>query len=98
MEKVNKHTVLKQVRHNGSWNGYIAPNKVNSYHINDGWHIGMKLNIQCDKNFQTGEYTYYCFFGEGNEPRQTRKLDDVLAEFEYYNCNSELGNKVSFWQ
>lgn len=97
MEPINKHTVLKEVRKNGSWKGYIAPNNVNAYHITGGWHLGMELHITSEKNVWTNEIVYYCFFGEGSEPRLTRKLDDVLAEFSHYNCNGELGRRIRFW-
>lgn len=97
LNPVNKHTVLKQAR-NGKWEGYIAPSKVNAYHVADGWQCGLKLVIRSERNIVTNEYTYYAHFGEGNGPFLTRKLDDVLNEMLVYNCNSELGRRIRFWQ
>lgn len=95
MNPVNKHTVLKTVRESGSWSGYIAPNKA---YVPSVWGIEMPLKITSEKSLSTDELVYYCEFGEAPGPFQTRKLDDVLSEFEYYNCNNELGRRVKFWE
>jgi hypothetical protein len=94
LQSIRKQTVLKAVRDNGKWTGYIAPCNVNSYHITGGWHLGMHLEIQWDKPSNT----YYVFFShEHKSCFQTRKLEDVLNEFLYYNCNSELGKRIRYW-
>lgn len=89
LNPINKHTVLKQAKTEGSWEGYVAPSKVNSYHINDGWHIGMSIRII--KDADTNELNMVGAAG-------ISPLDDFLKEFAYYNCNSELGQRVRFWE
>jgi hypothetical protein len=89
VEPINKHTVLKQVRTNGTWEGYIAPNMVNSFHITDGWHLGHKILISIGRD---GKYYVVSWYNEYKE------LEDTLNSFKYYNCNSELGKTVKFWE
>jgi hypothetical protein len=90
MKPVNKHTVLKETRENGSWQGYIAPNKVNDMHIRKGWALGMPIQIRYEE-------TNHAYITENSECEWV-SLDEVLNEFVYYNCNSELGHTVRFWQ
>jgi hypothetical protein len=95
MTPVNKHTVLKQVRDTGKWMGYIAPSNANGGNIDKGWHLGMSMDIQWDAHSKI----YYVFFSnDGKDSFITRKLDDVLNEFLYYNCNNELGKRIRYWE
>lgn len=87
MQKVNKHSVLKQVRTSGEWTGYIAPCNVRAFHINGGWHIGCPIVIKFSEN------GYYVTEWNSEE----RELSAFLNEFSYYNCNAELGRRISFW-
>lgn len=87
MEPVNKHTVLKKVRENREWRGFIAPSNVNSYHIDGGWHIGHEITIRKD-NFH-----YFVWNG-----KESQELESYLNNFKHYNCNSELGYRIRFWQ
>ena len=87
LQPINKHTVLKQVRTNGTWHGFIAPSRVNSSNIKDGWCVGMGISIK----FEDGKYL------TENSDGDYVELETVLNEFEYYNCNSDLGNSIRFW-
>lgn len=90
MKTINKHTVLKEVRTNGTWKGYIAPNKVNSFHITNGWCLGMDVLLTSDRQ---GNAYYVSFNALEVEP-----LEEMINSFACYNCNSELGKGVRFWQ
>lgn len=91
MLPVNKHTVLKEVRQNGFWQGYIAPNKVNDYHIKYGWSVGHIVRITIDRE---GQFT--CFIPDN--PVYAESLSFVIDRYKFWNCNSELGQRVRFWQ
>jgi hypothetical protein len=93
MQPINKQTVLKLVRQNGVWQGYITPNKVNEYHINNGWHIGTSIMITCDR-----EENFYHVTPLGDIGMNVLPLNQYLARYEYYNCNNELGNRIRFWE
>jgi hypothetical protein len=90
MKPINKHTVLKKVRNNGVWRGYIAPSNVSAFHIKGGWHIGMRIEIHAPE--RKGDD--YIVKWEG----YTEPLEQALDRFKYYNCNSELGYRVRFWE
>jgi hypothetical protein len=95
MNPINKNTVLKQVRTQGEWKGYVAPSNVNQYHIKGGWHLGMNITIVSGKEVSGNEKEYY-YFSEQNESFQ--ELETWLNSFMYYNCNPELGQRIRFWQ
>ena len=72
MERINKHTMLKQARENGTWRGFASGNKVSSGSVIGGWHCGMHLEITASKNNdgvweysvgETGEQTLEEFEG-----------------------------------
>jgi hypothetical protein len=88
MQPINKHSVLKLVRQAGGWSGFIAPNKVNSFHINGGWHIGMRITIILV------EKEYKVLTGSG----EYCTLSTFLDNFKAFNCIAELGNTVRFWE
>lgn len=93
MERTNKHTVLKEVRDNNIWVGYISPSNVNSFHIKDGWHIGHEILITIGR-----DKDYYVVSRVSNQVyNEYEKLETYLNNFKYYNCNSELGQRISFW-
>lgn len=76
LKRVNKHTVMKQLRNGKKWSGYLSPSNVNSFHIVGGWHLG--------------------YFVEDIETIE--QLNERIANFAFYNCNSELGNRVVLWE
>ena len=84
MERTNKHTVLKEVRNNGEWKGVIAPSKARP---GGPWNLGHEIAIRKD-NFK-----YFVWNGE-----ESMELESYLNNFAYYNCNSELGQRISFWK
>ena len=86
MQKVNKHTVLKAARDNGSWSGYAAGNKVDEYHITGGWNLGHDVEIKAVQTEGAWVYTV----------NNDKTLDQFINAVLYYQP-SELGNSVSFW-
>lgn len=86
-EKVSKHTVLKEVRDKGVFEGYISPSKVSPEHLVGGWGLGMFVKIK-----QIGD-NYILVKESGNYP-----LELYLHMFKMSNCNSELGYRVRFWR
>lgn len=95
MRKINKHSVLKQVRDSGYWSGWIAPSKTSLAHINSGWHIGMQIIISGHRE-ETGEWSY--IVDNDSDIYGADSLSDIINNFEYYNCNSELGYRVGFYE
>lgn len=91
MQTINKHTMLKQVRETGAWRGFIAPNKVNEFHINGGWKLGKEIEIL----WHAPDGCYRDYFVQ--TMNGLIKLSEILMEFKYYNCNNELGNDVRYW-
>ena len=43
LKKMTKREVKKQIRETGAFTGYLCGNKVNPFHVNDGWHLGMHV-------------------------------------------------------
>lgn len=43
MKKLTRTQVKAILKKEGSWRGYLAGNKVNPFHINDGWHLGQEV-------------------------------------------------------
>jgi hypothetical protein len=93
MQTIRKQSVLKQVRENGEWIGYISPNKVNEYHVNNGWNIGCSLTIVNGKRNGLDDKPYV--FSEWSET--FTELEDFLNAYSFANCNNELGNRIKFW-
>jgi hypothetical protein len=89
---VNKHTVLKEVRQNGTWQGYIAPNNVNAANVNGYWNLGCPVCIIRDR-----EGNFY-EIDVNNSNCDMVELETLLNNFKYYNCIAELGKRVRFWQ
>ena len=90
MQKVNKHTVLKAARDKGHWSGYIAPNKVNEYHITGGGGLGLEITIQGKQIEDVWVYT--ARQSNGNK----QPLENLINSMLYYQADS-LGDSVSFW-
>ena len=87
MERINKHTMLKQARENGVFRGFASGNNVSSGSVIGGWHVGMYVEVTASKNNDgTWEYTV----GE-----------QTMEEFEnsmLYYMDRQLGNRVAYWQ
>ena len=86
LQPVHKATMLKEVREKGQWIGHIAPSNVNSFHVNDGWHLGHQITIKkVESEFHVvREY-------------ETMELGSYIRNFQTYNCIAELGKRVRFW-
>ena len=44
-KKVNIIKVKKDIQQQSIWKGYLVGNKVNCWHINQGWHLGVYQEI-----------------------------------------------------
>ncbi|MGF2716261.1 hypothetical protein ACQUY5_29270 [Bacillus cereus] len=84
LKKVTLTQVKSAVKKNKSWNGYVAPNKVAEFHITQGWHIGIPVYL-------TDRQGTIVVNGD-------RDIDTFLSYFKAYNCNSELGTGVAYWE
>ena len=84
---INKHTVLKDVRNTGMWQGYILPDKANPHSV---WITPFDLLISIGRDNE--------FYAVSNNVQDCERLNDCLNSFSYYNCNSELGYRIRFWQ
>lgn len=95
VKPIHKATVLKQVRDTGTWTGYIAASNVNSGNINSNWNLGIEIIIIDGKKHGLQNNAPYVVhsYDEG-----VSLLSDVLNDFMYYNCDSELGKRVRFWK
>jgi hypothetical protein len=91
LQPINKHTVLKEVRMNGAWEGVVAPNNFN---VNGVWGHGMDLLITVSRDKK-----YYVINRYNNSPitADYEELETVLNSFAYYNCHGELGKRIRFW-
>lgn len=92
MQPINKHSVLKQVRETGQFKGFVAPNKAR---VPSAWNIECPITIVSGKEVNGNEKEYYVFH-ESSESFQ--ELETWLNSYAYYNCNSELGNRIRFWE
>jgi hypothetical protein len=84
---INKHTVLKDVRNTGMWQGYILPNNANPNSI---WIHPLEVLISIGRDGQ-----FYVVLGE---LQYAEPLNEFLAGYSYYNCNSELGYRIKYWE
>ncbi|MED3430936.1 hypothetical protein P4488_17880, partial [Bacillus thuringiensis] len=85
LKKVTLAQVKASVKKNKSWNGYVAPNKVAEFHVNQGWHLGVQINVMTNDNgdlFVGGQHL----------------LTRYLENFQYHNCNNEVGTGVAYWE
>lgn len=89
MEPIHKSTMLKEVRINNVWKGYVSPNKVNGFHVYHGWHLGMNVIITIGRD---GEYYYV-----SENAQDSQLLSDFISNYLYYNGNPELGKHIRFW-
>ncbi|WP_214796612.1 MULTISPECIES: hypothetical protein [unclassified Exiguobacterium] len=90
LETIKKQSVLKAVRDNGEWTGYIAPDKVAAYQVNNGWCIGHQITIT---TLPDGRYAVVQF-----QTESFTLLEDFLDGYKHWNCNYNLGYRVRFWQ
>lgn len=97
LQKVNKQSVLKEVRTNRIWKGYIAPHKVSSFHVNQGWHIGREILINLVQE-ENGSNGYYVFYQDEDGLPLATELSNYLEKYIHWNCNAELGQRVAFWE
>ena len=61
MKTVHKSTIKAQLRKGKPFTGYIAPNKVNSFHIVGGWHIGMDVTFSTIEEMEKIIANYYYY-------------------------------------
>lgn len=90
MERINKHTMLKQARENGTWKGFTSGNNVNSGNVIHCWCLGVYVEIKATKN-EDGTWAY----------RQTYGYEQTLEESEYsmlYYMERTIGTRVVYWQ
>ena len=88
MNPVHKSTMLAKIRRTKEWEGYIAPSKAHPSHITGGWHLGIPITIR----FEHDKYVVLAYSGE------PIPLELYINSFSSFNCNSELGRRVRFWQ
>lgn len=101
VESIHKASMKAAARNNGSWKGYVAPAKVNSYHVVNGWHIGYDIHVTAVKIDKV--WNYMVDVGDVTDDgedfiNELMPLDVWLNDYMYYNCNSELGKRVRFWE
>ena len=53
MRPIHKSTVRAMIRKGKTFKGYIAPSNVNSFHIVNGWHIGMSVEFSDLEEMET---------------------------------------------
>ncbi|MEC2463746.1 hypothetical protein P9X10_02365 [Bacillus cereus] len=84
LKKVTLTQVKSAVKRNGSWTGYIAPNKVSEFSVSQGFHLGAQIVVLPKDGgfFVGGQY----------------ELGKYLENFQYHNCNSEVGTRVAYWE
>ena len=90
MGRIHKSTMLKVSRENGKIEVYASGNKVNAYHINDGWMLGYSITVTAKKD--SGKWVYNVDSVHGTIDLKTY-CDNIL-----YYLPSELGNRVVFWK
>ncbi len=45
--------VRKEIAKNGKWDGLLVPNKINSFHFLDGWHLGHEASFSTLEELET---------------------------------------------
>lgn len=45
-QKLTKTQVKAAIKKQGVWSGYLAGNKVSTFHISQGWHLGIWVEIK----------------------------------------------------
>lgn len=91
MQTVNKHSVLKEVREKGAWEGFIAPNNAR---VGTPWKLEMEILITVGRDGK-----YYVVNRYNNSPItvEYEELETTLNSFMYYQPR-ELGTRVRFWK
>lgn len=67
LKRINKHTVMAQLRRGQSWSGYVVGNNVIAYHIRGGWYMGYPVTVStieelntCIQAYEINSSTEYC--------------------------------------
>lgn len=102
-QKINQ--VLKIIMETGQWHGYIVACKVNEWHINHGWHIGYKIRFdkdelieEYDENAKYMAYSQLYIPTNDDNHKIVTMVQNTRRDYEYYNCNYELGYYAVFYQ
>lgn len=53
LKKFTKTQVRKEIKQNGNFHGYLCGNRVAPSHVADGWHLGVGINCDTIKEFET---------------------------------------------
>ena len=93
MERIHKSTMLKVARENGKIEVYASGNKVNAYHINNGWMLGYSITVTAKKDSGKWIYTVDRICDTDNEISLETYCDNILCYLP-----SELGTRVVFWK
>lgn len=94
MERIHKATMLKVAREQGQIEVYASGNKVNEFHIKDGWHLGYEITLTARKD-KDGAWIYNV--ENINSVNGTIDLETYCDNILYY-LPSELGTRVVFWK
>jgi hypothetical protein len=90
LQPVHKSSLMKHIREFGTWQGYVAPNKVNVHHIQGGWVLGHSIMIAASRDKE--------MYVINPDRADYIKLNTYIENYRYYSCNTELGNTVRFWE
>lgn len=85
MLKVNEQTVIKRIKEDGKWEGYITPSKCRP---NPGNPFNMAMEVSFKRRDLEKEYP------EAFDNPFRLKLN----AFEFYNCNAETGKEIHFYE
>lgn len=100
--KMTLPQVVAQVRKTGRWHGYVVGNNVNEYHIVGGWHLGFEVTFVRDANGKgvSVEGATTCEYNPDTDRYETvpQGMADWLANWAYYNANSETGKRAAFYR
>lgn len=98
LQSIHKSSLLKQVRQAGldGVKVWIAPNLVAPTHVNDGWYLGMEIDLHVVTN-EDQSYGYCVFQVDEDGLPLATDLDNWLDSFKHWNCNKELGYRIKFW-
>lgn len=85
MKKVDKKHVLRKIKEEGYWEGWISPS---NFYPNPGHPFNMALRAKFDKMHLVKE-----------KPTSIdTPMELFLNEFEYYNCTEETGTEITYYE
>lgn len=61
LNKISKNQVKAAIRKKGKWAGYLAGNKVNEYHINNGWALGVWVEVASIEELENTLSNFLCY-------------------------------------